>query len=150
MDRSVGNGASQIVERERKRERERALKTLSAVKVNSSALVSRIVGAPCFVWLIFFLARVTNCEHQPSQSAVEAVMVIFQRKSGLGQFYKHQEINSSFITHLAFQVDACCCCSVDHPYPTLRDPMDCHTPGLPAPHHLPEFASVMSSSHLNF
>ena len=37
---------------------------------------------------------------------------------------------------------------------TLRDPMDCSTPGLPVPHHLPEFAqvlvhcTVMPSSHL--
>ena len=26
--------------------------------------------------------------------------------------------------------------------PTLWDPMDCSTPGLPVPHHLPEFAQV--------
>ena len=25
---------------------------------------------------------------------------------------------------------------------TLRDPMDCSTPSLPVPHHLPEFAQV--------
>ena len=27
--------------------------------------------------------------------------------------------------------------------PTLCDPMDCSTPGHPAPHHLPEFAQVL-------
>ena len=39
-------------------------------------------------------------------------------------------------------------------YLTLWNPTDCSTPGLPVPHHFPEFfkfmsiASVMSSSHL--
>ena len=35
-----------------------------------------------------------------------------------------------------------CCCSVTQLCPTLCDLMDCSTPGLPAPHHLPEFAQV--------
>ena len=48
----------------------------------------------------------------------------------------------------------CCCCSVTKSCSTLCNPMDCSTPGLPVPHHLPEFAevhvrwSVMSSNHL--
>ena len=33
-------------------------------------------------------------------------------------------------------------CSVAQLCPTLCDPMDCSTPGLPVPHHLPEFAQV--------
>ena len=37
---------------------------------------------------------------------------------------------------------SCCCCSVAQSCPTLCDPMDCSTPGLPIPHHLPEFAQV--------
>ena len=47
-----------------------------------------------------------------------------------------------------------CCCSVTQLCPTLCDPMDCSTPGLSVPHHLPKFskfmsiASVMTSSHL--
>ena len=47
-----------------------------------------------------------------------------------------------------------CCCSVTQLCPTLCDPMDCSTPGLSVPHHLPKFAkflsiaSVMPSSHL--
>ena len=47
-----------------------------------------------------------------------------------------------------------CCCSVTQSYPTLCDPMDCNTPGLPVPHYLLKFAkfmsiaSVMPSSHL--
>ena len=36
----------------------------------------------------------------------------------------------------------CCCCSVTQSCPTLCDPMDGSTPGLPVPHHLPEFAQV--------
>ena len=34
------------------------------------------------------------------------------------------------------------CCSVTQWCLTLWDPMDCSTPGLPVPHHLPEFAQV--------
>ena len=47
-----------------------------------------------------------------------------------------------------------CCCSVAQPCPTLRDPMDYSTTGLPVPHHLMELPtfisteSVMQSSHL--
>ena len=35
-----------------------------------------------------------------------------------------------------------CCCSVTKSYPTVCEPMDCSTPGLPVPHYLPEFAQV--------
>ena len=35
-----------------------------------------------------------------------------------------------------------CCCSVAQSYPTLCDPIDCSTPGLPVPQCLPEFAQV--------
>ena len=35
-----------------------------------------------------------------------------------------------------------CCYSVTNSRPTLCDPMDCSTPGLPVPYHLPEFAQV--------
>ena len=34
------------------------------------------------------------------------------------------------------------CCSVTELCPTLWDPVDCSTPGLPVPHYLPEFAQV--------
>ena len=40
------------------------------------------------------------------------------------------------------QISSCCCCSVTQSYSTLCNPMDCSTPGLPVPHHLPEFAQV--------
>ena len=36
----------------------------------------------------------------------------------------------------------CCCCSVAQSCQTLCDPMDCSTPGLPAPQHLLEFVQV--------
>ena len=36
----------------------------------------------------------------------------------------------------------CCCCSVTRLCLTLWDPTDCSIPGLPVPHHLPEFAQV--------
>ena len=35
-----------------------------------------------------------------------------------------------------------CCFSVTKSYPTLCDPMDCSTPGLPFPHCLSDFAQV--------
>ena len=38
--------------------------------------------------------------------------------------------------------DCCCCCSVAKSLLTLCDPVDCSTPGLPVPHHLPEFSQV--------
>ena len=47
-----------------------------------------------------------------------------------------------------------CCCSVTQVCPTLRDPMESSTPGLPVSHHhpsLPKFMSIESivpSSHL--
>ena len=39
-------------------------------------------------------------------------------------------------------VSCCCCCSVAPSCLTLCDPMDCSMPGLPVPHHLPEFTQV--------
>ena len=36
----------------------------------------------------------------------------------------------------------CCCCSVAQSRQTLCDPMYWSMPGLPVPHHLPEFAQV--------
>ena len=39
------------------------------------------------------------------------------------------------------QVSNCCCCQ-SQSCPTLCDPMDCSTLGLPVPYHLPEFAQV--------
>ena len=35
-------------------------------------------------------------------------------------------------------------CSVTEPCPTLCNPMDCSTPGLSVPHHLPKFAFNLS------
>ena len=46
------------------------------------------------------------------------------------------------------------CCSVAQACPTLCDPVDCSTPGLPVLHHLPDLLkltsieSVMASNHL--
>ena len=37
---------------------------------------------------------------------------------------------------------AMCCCSVTQSCPTLSNPMDCSTPGLPVPFHLLGFAQV--------
>ena len=40
-----------------------------------------------------------------------------------------------------------CCCSVAQSRWTLCDHMDCSTPGLPVPHHLPKFAQVHVHCH---
>ena len=40
------------------------------------------------------------------------------------------------------KVNQLCCCSVAQSCPTLCDPMDCSTPGLPVPHHLLKLAQV--------
>ena len=45
--------------------------------------------------------------------------------------------NNNVIVNLFF-----CCCSVAQLCPTLCDPMDCNTPGLPVLHYLPEFAQI--------
>ena len=37
---------------------------------------------------------------------------------------------------------SCCCCSVAQLCLTLCDSMECSTPGLRVPHHLPKFAQV--------
>ena len=36
----------------------------------------------------------------------------------------------------------CCCCLVAKSRPTLRDPMDCSTPGFPVLRNLLEFAQI--------
>ena len=41
-----------------------------------------------------------------------------------------------------------CCCSVAQSCPTLCNPMDCSTPGLPVHHQLKLMESVMPSNHL--
>ena len=50
-------------------------------------------------------------------------------------------INSLVTIHLAF-VFYMCCSSVTQSRPSLCNPMDCSTPGLPVPHHLPKFTQV--------
>ena len=43
---------------------------------------------------------------------------------------------------LWFIIENICYCSVTQLCPTLCNAMDCSTPGLPVPHHNPEFAQV--------
>ena len=43
---------------------------------------------------------------------------------------------------LSYWCKCCCYCSVAQLCPTLCDPVDYSMPGLPIPHHLPEFAQV--------
>ena len=44
--------------------------------------------------------------------------------------------------HSSDSAPGSCCCLDAQLCPTLCDPMDCSTPGLPVPHHVPELAQV--------
>ena len=57
-------------------------------------------------------------------------------KSGLKLNIQETKIMAS---GLITSRQTCCCCSVAQSCPTLCDPMDCSTPGLPVHHQLPEF-----------
>ena len=74
-------------------------------------------------------------------------------KQYLGAFGLFSVLFLSFADCAARGISApCCCCSVATSCPTLCNPMDCSTPGLPVPHHFPEFVQVhelvMPSDHL--
>ena len=53
-----------------------------------------------------------------------------------------REFNSILFESLYRELYRNCCCSVTQSCLILWDPMDCTTPGLPVPHHLPEFAQI--------
>ena len=46
------------------------------------------------------------------------------------------------LIHFCTSINVLCCCSVMQLCPTLCNPVNCSTPGLPVPHHLPKFAQV--------
>ena len=54
--------------------------------------------------------------------------------------YKHSNNNPKQILK-EYQI-ICCFCSVVQSCPTLCDPMNCSTPGLPVPQHLMKFAQA--------
>ena len=58
--------------------------------------------------------------------------------------YTHStHIFNIFSYLIKFQKVHCCCCfSVAKSCPTLRDPMDCSTPGFPVLHYFQEFAQT--------
>ena len=70
------------------------------------------------------------------------------RKKGPNKY--NQKWKRSYIWHHRNTNDhkgrCCCCCSVTLLCLTLCNPMDCSAPGLPVPHHFPEFAQV----HVHF
>ena len=53
----------------------------------------------------------------------------------------HQQMNGLRRCGVYIQWNTCCC-SVTQACPTLCNPMDCSTPVLSVPHHLPRFAQV--------
>ena len=52
------------------------------------------------------------------------------------------QVDSSPLSHWGSPQSHGCCCSFTQLCLTLCNPMDCSTPGLPVPHHLPKFAQV--------
>ena len=68
--------------------------------------------------------------------------------AGKTHTYTHSHIPSLFEQRIPIIFDAFhtnstgCCCSVAQSHPTLCNPMDCSTPGLPVPVHLPKFAQI--------
>ena len=52
------------------------------------------------------------------------------------------EVTESRTQLKQLSTSVCCCYSFTQPRPVLCNPMDCSTPGLPVPHHLPEFVQV--------
>ena len=54
----------------------------------------------------------------------------------------NQECNS--YSWYIMLLSRCCCCSVVQSCPTLCNPMDCSTPGLPVHHQLPSLLKLMS------
>jgi len=47
-----------------------------------------------------------------------------------------------FYDQTTIRISMYCCCSVTQSCPTLCDPIDCSTPGLPVLHYLPEFVQT--------
>ena len=57
----------------------------------------------------------------------------------LHSFIHSTHFHWAFVPRTYFRL---CCCSVSQSYPALCNHMDCSKPGLPVPHHLPEFAQI--------
>ena len=57
-------------------------------------------------------------------------------------------LSASMYHHFILMTTLWGCCSVAKLCPTLCDPMNCCTPGLPIPHHLHVHWMVMPSNHL--
>ena len=85
-----------------------------------------------------------------------AVRGVAKSRTQLNDFtftFFHFHTKKLLIIHLKFQLS--CCCSVTQSCPTLCNPMNGRTPGLPVIHQHPEFTqthvhSVISSSVVPF
>ena len=56
--------------------------------------------------------------------------------------YYKKTVNTCLSKRKSMYKTIICCCSIAKSWPTLSDPMDCSTPGLPVLHSLPEFAQT--------
>ena len=78
------------------------------------------------------------------------VFTSFRFKSNIFPFGTSNNEAQNMSTHSDFPTSGfsflffffCCCCSATKSCPTLCDPMDCSTSGLPVLHHLTEFAQI--------
>ena len=71
----------------------------------------------------------------------------------LDNYSPSRQLDSNLMKSFELEPHRCFCCSVAQSCPTLCNPMDCSTPGLPVLHHLPELAqthvhSVTDANHL--
>ena len=78
----------------------------------------------------------------PNQSPSAQASILAWHREQQCQSWFHQRSRATGHTHIPTYTRTDCCCSVAKLYPTLCSPMDSSTPGLPVPHHLPEFAQV--------
>ena len=53
------------------------------------------------------------------------------------KYWRNEKTSGIFLIYC--KLSTVCICSVANLCPTLCDPIDCSTPGLPVPHHFPEF-----------
>ena len=78
----------------------------------------------------------------PNQSPSTQASILAWHREQQCQSWFHQRSRPTGHTHIHTYTRTDCCCSLVKLYPTLCSPMDSSTPGLPVPHHLPEFAQV--------
>ena len=92
--------------------------------------VYQVFALPIFLWVIFLLSEVLEPYSLLPTSGWCSVSIASQSRT--------------FSCLYVFPVHVSLFCSVTQSYPTLCDPMDSSTPGLPVHHQLPNLLKLMS------